>query len=261
VASVTDLAFPGALPPEAAFPLDLLAVAPHPDDAELGMGGTLRLHARAGWRVGILDLTRGELGTNGTPEERLAESAQAAACLGLAWRGNLGLADRGLDAPGAALALAAALRRVRPQVLCIPHPEDPHPDHRAAHALCLEAVFDAGLARRRLPEPPFRPRVVLRYFINGWAEAPLAVPVGGVYDDKRRAVEAHRSQFDPDRPDAAPTRLNRGQMWALVEARDRLVGARLGGGPAEAFSPVTALVCADWTWLLGPDRAPRPADR
>jgi bacillithiol biosynthesis deacetylase BshB1 len=259
---VWEIAFPGALAPERAFPLDLCCVAPHPDDAELGMGGTLALHAGRGARVGVLDLSRGEMASNGTPAERLTESAAAAAILGLCWRGNLGLPDRGLTGPTAVARLAAAIRWLRPALLFIPSPEDPHPDHRAAYHLAVEAVFSAGLRRfvasaPGAPEAPaHRPHALLQYCINGWTEPTLAVDVSAVYVSKRQAVAAHRTQFGSGRTGSAaeppvPTRLNEGRAMAQVEGRERFLGARIGVAWAEGFVPEGPLRVGDLNLLRG----------
>ena len=177
--------------------LDLLAVAPHPDDAELGVGGTLAKAARAGRAVGVLDLTRGELGSKGDPETRAREAAAAARVLGLAWRENLGLADGALaDEPGAARVLAAQLRLVRPRVLFVPHPEDRHPDHVAAAALARRAVHLAGLARADVEGRPHKPERLLYYPGNAPVPPDLLVDVSDVIDVWEAAVRAFVSQFE-----------------------------------------------------------------
>lgn len=221
--------------------LDILCVAPHPDDAELGMGGVLALEAERGRRVGVLDLSCGELASNGTPEERLRESAAASEVLGLAWRGNLGLPDRNLLGPEQTVQLAAVLRLLRPAVLCVPHPADPHPDHGAAHRLAVEAAFSAGLRRLAGEVPPHRPRVVLQYFINGWAEPTFVCDVSAYYARKQRAILAHQSQFGRGE---VPTRLNSGGAIAQVEARDRFFGGAHGMPVAEGFCVLRALAVA-----------------
>lgn len=232
----------GTEAPEA--PLDLLCVAPHPDDAELGMGGTLVLEGLRGRRVGVLDLSLGEMATNGTPAQRLEESAAASAVLGLAWRGNLGLPDRALHGADAVRALVGAIRVLRPKVLCLPHPDDPHPDHGAAHHLTVEAAFSAGLRRYPGPEwaadaDAFRPATVLQYFINGWQPAAFVLDVTSVYERKRASIAAHRSQFTQVAGGAggAPTRLNTGAALAQVEARDQYFGAGAGVPFGEGFVP------------------------
>jgi len=252
--------FPGGVAAEAASPLDLLCVAPHPDDAELGMGGLLAVAAASGLRAGVLDLSRGERASNGSPEERLREGGAASRLLGLRWRGNLGLPDRDLVGPKARAALAGAVRLLRPAVVFIPHPEDPHPDHGAAHRLSAEAVFDAGLRRGAVAPwaegaPAFRPRSVLQYFINGWREPALVVDVTAAYETKRRAVAAHASQFHlGGTGDAAPTRLNTGAAMAQVESRDRYFGAQAGVVYAEGFIPLRPLQVADIGLLVGVGR-------
>ncbi len=223
-------------------PLDVLCLAPHPDDAELGMGGTLAVEAEGGKRVGVLDLSLGGMATNGSPEDRLRESGEASAILGLAWRGNLGLTDRALAGPDAVSALVGAIRALRPTIICLPHPDDPHPDHGASYHLGVEAIFSAGLRRYPGPEwsqpwPAFRPKRVLQYFINGWRDPALLVDVTAVYERKRGAIAAHRTQFTPapDLGDGASTRLNTGAAVAQVESRDRYFGAGAGVGFAEGF--------------------------
>ncbi len=133
-------------------PLDYLVIAPHPDDAELGVGGTMLLLEEQGARVGVLDLTDGEPTPFGSPEIRRRETEAATEVLGLSWRGNLGLVNRRLEADLAARArLAGVLRELRPAVLFAPYWEDAHPDHVAATALVEAARFWAKLTKTDLP--------------------------------------------------------------------------------------------------------------
>jgi len=211
------------------------------------MGGTLALLARRGMRVGVVDLTRGELGTNGTPEGRVAEADAAGRILGLAVRRNLGLADRGLPGPDGLPLLVGLLRALRPRLVFAPCPEDPHPDHTAAWQLAAEACFSSAL--RKLPGgEPWEPRTLIQYPINAWPTPSLAVDVGQVYDLKRRAVAAHESQFGPG---GIPTRLNSGAAFAQVEARDRFWGVHLGVELAEGFVFPRPVLAADIAALLG----------
>ena len=146
-------------------PLDYLVIAPHPDDAELGVGGTILLLQAQGARVGVLDLTDGEPTPHGSPEIRRRETDAATAVLGLAWRGNLGLPNRRLEADLAARAkLAGVLRELRPRVLFAPYWEDAHPDHVAASALVDAARFWAKLTKTDLPGEPHYPQRILYYF-------------------------------------------------------------------------------------------------
>ncbi|MFB9993806.1 bacillithiol biosynthesis deacetylase BshB1 [Deinococcus oregonensis] len=177
-------------------PLDWLCLAPHPDDAEIGAGGTLIRLARAGRAVGVLELSRGESGTQGTPLERAAECVAAAEIMGLAWRGQLGLPDGGLaDTPAGAQALAATLRAVRPRVLVVPHHADRHPDHFGTYSLAKRAVHLAALKKADVPGEPHRVSRVLLYQGNADIRANLLVDVGAVMADWEAAIRAHTSQF------------------------------------------------------------------
>ena len=171
------------------MPLDLLVFGPHPDDIEIGMGATVALHARRGDRVGLVDLTRGELGSNGTPEERVAEAAEAAAVLGAVLRLNLALPDGCLsvDDEGQVDAVVRCVRAHRPRAIAIPHWEDRHPDHGNASRLLRQAIFRAGLRRVVTADEPWRPEWVCHYFIND-AAAPSFVDrrERGLRDQARR---------------------------------------------------------------------------
>ncbi|ANE42582.1 bacillithiol biosynthesis deacetylase BshB1 [Deinococcus puniceus] len=176
--------------------LDWLCLAPHPDDAEIGAGGTLIRLARAGRAVGVLELSRGESGTQGTPEERAAECVAAAEIMGLAWRGQLGLPDGSLaDTPAGAQALAATLRAVRPRVLVVPHHADRHPDHFGTYSLAKRAVHLAALKKADVAGDPHRVSRVLLYQGNADIRANLLVDVGAVMADWEAAIRAHTSQF------------------------------------------------------------------
>ena len=182
-------------PPNPA-PLDWLALAPHPDDAEIGAGGTLLRLAQQGKRTGILELTRGEGGTQGDPETREAECVAAARLLGLSWRGQLGLPDGGLlDIPDQARALAFALRLTRPRVLVVPHYLDRHPDHFGAYHLTKRAIHLAQLARADVPGPAHRVSRVLLYQGNADIAANVLIDVESVLPQWEAAVHAHVSQF------------------------------------------------------------------
>lgn len=217
----------------AAAPVDILAIGPHPDDVELGAGGTLAVHARRGLRVAILDLSRGELASNGTPAGRLEEAARAAAILGVAARYNLGLPDGGLGPePGQVGALARALRAFRPRLVLMPFAPDRNPDHGGAALLIERALFAAGLRRYEAELPPHRVELAAAYFINDSAPPAFVVDVTDVYEVKRRAIAAHASQFDPA---GSPTVINRPSFLAAIEARDRYFGSLVGTGYAEGF--------------------------
>ena len=241
--------------PEA--PLDLLAVGAHPDDVEISCGGTLALAAKQGLTVGILDLTRGELGTNGTPEIRAAEADLAARALGVAGRWNAALPDGGIHAHDAAQVrtLVSLLRALRPDVVVTHFHKDRHPDHVAASALADRAIYLAGL-RRFAPEGnPFRPRA--RYwFASRLGFTPsFVVDVTSVWNVKRSAIEAHRSQVAKDHAGAKPTPLNREGFLEFLESRARHYGGMIGVKYGEPFHATEPLGVRSLQGLLG---APRP---
>src|SRR5499427_7180434 len=149
-------------------PLDYLVIAPHPDDAELGVGGTILLLKAQGNRVGVLDLTDGEPTPHGSLEIRRRETEAATAILGLDWRGNLGLPNRSLEADlESRHRLAGMIRQLRPRTMLAPYWEDAHPDHVAASALVDAARFWAKLAKTDLPgEPHYPPRIVYYFSVH-----------------------------------------------------------------------------------------------
>jgi len=216
--------------------VDLLAFGPHPDDLEIGMGGTLCRHADLGARVGLCDLTRGEMGTNGTPDERAAEAERARQVLGAAWRENLGLPDGSLTAArDQVTAIVELVRRARPRMVAIPWHRDRHPDHTAAHALLVRALFDAGLRRFQAGGEPWRPEFVCAYLINTLTPPTFVVDVTPVYARKREALACYRSQFEPPAGSRVATRLTSPRFAQLIESRDAQFGAQSGAAFAEGF--------------------------
>jgi bacillithiol biosynthesis deacetylase BshB1 len=215
-------------------PLDYLFIAPHPDDAELGVGGTILLLKAQGARVGVLDLTDGEPTPHGSPEIRRRETDAATAVLGLDWRGNLGLTNRRLTADLDARAkLAGVLRQLRPAVLFAPYWDDSHPDHVAATALIEAARFWAKLTKTDMPGEPFHPKQILYYFcvhLRIHPKPAFVVDVTAHHDAKMRAVLCYHSQFVAGRPTAPPTFLDD------VRDRARYWGWSIGVGYAEPFA-------------------------
>jgi len=223
-------------PPPAAGPVDILAFGPHPDDIEIGMGATLAKHAALGHRVGLCDVTAGEMASNGTVEERLAEAEQARAELGALWRVNLRLPDRAIGADPSHARLAAELvRRARPRVVALPYWSDRHPDHESASRLLTGAVFNAGLRRYPAAGDAWTPDAVCYYFINDGADPSFVVDVSDQYETKRRALACHASQFRPGGAGAVETRLMSARFGQLIESRDAQFGAQVGAAFAEGF--------------------------
>jgi len=226
------------------MPLDLLVFGPHPDDIEIGMGGTVALHARRGDRVGLVDLTRGELGSNGTPDDRVAEAAAASTVLGAVLRLNLALPDGCLSADDEAQvdAIVRCVRAHRPRAIAIPYWDDRHPDHGNASRLLRQAIFRAGLRRVVTVEEPWRAEWVCHYFINDAATPSFVVDVSDVYAIKQQALACHRTQFTPSGDGTAATRLTSPLFTQLIESRDAQFGALAGVRYAEGFvvrEPVT----------------------
>jgi N-acetylglucosamine malate deacetylase 1 len=216
--------------------VDLLVFGPHPDDIEIGIGGIVAKHAALGHRVGLCDLTAGEMGSNGTVDERLAEAEAARTVLGAAWRVNLRLPDRAI---GTSLdhqrAVAALVRSARPTVVAIPYWSDRHPDHVAASHLLTEGVFSAGLRRYQTEGEAWKPEAVCYYFINDMAAPSFVVDVTDYYDVKRRALACHVTQFRPSQSDAVATRLTSDRFRQLIESRDAQFGAVAGVAFAEGM--------------------------
>jgi bacillithiol biosynthesis deacetylase BshB1 len=219
-----------------ASPVDLLAIGPHPDDIEIGIGATVAKHIALGYRVGLCDLTVGEMGSNGTVEERLAEAEAARRVLGAAWRVNLRLPDRAIGGDARQTRTVASLvRRARPRVVAAPYWADRHPDHVAASVLVTEAVFSAGLRRYAAEGDAWKPEWVCYYFINDSAPPSFVIDVAEQYDTKRRALACHATQFAPKGSGTVATRLTSARFQQLIESRDAQFGALAGVAFAEGF--------------------------
>jgi bacillithiol biosynthesis deacetylase BshB1 len=189
-----------------------------------------------GLTVGLCDLTQGEMGSNGTVQERLAEAEDARKVLGAAWRVNLRWPDRAIGStPDQALAATELVRRARPVAVALPYWSDRHPDHVAASHVLTEAVFNAGLRRFRAEGEPWKPEMTSYYFINESTEPSFVIDVSEQYDIKRRALACHKSQFTPPSADAVHTRLTSPRFMTLIESRDAQFGVRAGVDFAEGF--------------------------
>ena len=218
------------------MPLDLLAFGPHPDDIEIGLGGSVARHTSLGLTVGLCDLTAGEMGSNGTPEERLAEAENARVVLGATWRENLHWPDRRIGTDPHHLQQAVAfIRRHQPRTIAVPYWSDRHPDHRTASELLTEAVFNAGLRRYRAEGDAWKADWICYYFINDAATPSFVVDVSGQYDAKRAALDCYKSQFQRTSPETTETRLNTPLFRQLIESRDAQFGALAGVRWAEGI--------------------------
>lgn len=217
------------------MPVDVLAIAAHPDDVELTCAGTLVMLARRGRRFGIVDLTGGEMGTRGTAATREAEARRGGEILGADFRETLDLHDGGLETGRAAeLAVIEVIRREKPRLVLTSYPEDRHPDHARAGRLVTDAAFYAGLRKLETAHPAHRPQQVLYFSTFLLQEPSLIVDVTPAMDVRRAAVRAFASQFHDPASKEPQTMLSRESFLETLEARARhfgmLVGVEFGEG-------------------------------
>lgn len=241
--------------------VDVLAIGAHPDDAELGCGGTLLLAAGSGLRTGVVDLTAGEMATRGSPERRARERDEASALLGLSVRCSADLPDTAVGTdPGHRLVVAEILRSLRPAIVLAPWCDDAHPDHAAAGRLAREACFLAGLGR--LPDgPPHRPRYLLHYMLHTPFDPSLVVDVTSTWTRRMQAVRAYRSQFDATLPGEPPTRLSAPDFLERIEARAVFYGGMIDARHGEPYRGPGPLGLRTLVPLVeGPPRGGQSAD-
>src|SRR4030095_5471346 len=202
-------------------PVDLLVFGPHPDDLEIGLAGTIALHAALGMRVGLCDPPAGEMGSNGTPGERLAEAEAARQTLGAVWRENLRWPDRRIGKDPDHLEQAVAfIRRHRTRTVAVPYWSDRHPDDVAASEVLTEAVFNSGLRRYGAEGDAWKPDWICYYFINDSAPPSFVIDVPDCYQRKGEPLYSNKSQFQKATPGATATRLNTPLFRQLIESRD-----------------------------------------
>ncbi len=202
-----------------------LVIGPHPDDQELGMGGTIAKLAKQGHRVHIVDVTNGEPTPRGTPERRAAEAAAAAKILGVG-RTLLGLRNREVQHNLESRHKLAALIRVhRPNVLFVPYGVDAHPDHVAVTRIAEDARFDAKLTKSSIPGEPWHPKRIIYYFCTHLRlniNPTFCIDVAETVEQKMKAIEAYESQMNPD-------------LVNLVKVTGDYFGSRIGTKHAEPF--------------------------
>ena len=214
--------------------LDALVVAPHPDDAELGMGGTIVRLIGQGWKLGILDLTSGEPTPLGSLERRAAETLAANSALGNPWRQNLGLPNRSLEPTLVnRRELAAVFRQVRPRLIFAPYWEDAHPDHTAATKLVEDARFWSKLSKSDIPGAPFHPARILYYFsvhLRIVERPSLLIDISDQLEAKDQALRCYRSQLVDNQSAGKP-----GVIDSVCD-RTRFWGHMVGVKHAEPFA-------------------------
>lgn len=210
--------------------LDILVVAPHPDDAELGAAGAILKAKAEGLAVGVLDLTSGEPTPHGSLELRAQETAAATEILGLDWRGNLGLPNRSLEPTLEARAkLAGVFRELRPRWIFAPYWVDAHPDHVAATELIEAARFWSKLTKTDLPGEPYHPERIYNYYcvhLRMAAQPAFILDISPFWEQKEAAIRCYASQFITGRPTEPPTFID--QLRIEAGYWGKAIGTRYG---------------------------------
>jgi len=216
-------------------PLDILAIAAHPDDVEQTCGGTLIRMAEMGYRTGVLDLTAGDMGSRGTPEIRLQESDAAARHLLLAWRGNMRLPDARLENTlSVRMTMAAEFRNLRPRVVILPYWEARHPDHYRASEIAFEACFLAGLKKLDEDSPPHRPNKIIYSSLYANVNPSFVVDISAQFERRMTALFAYESQYG-DQPGAADLFPQQHEIRERLSAIARFYGNLIGVKYGEPF--------------------------
>ena len=216
--------------------LDILAFGAHPDDVELFAGGTMTKMAALGHSTGIVDMSRGELGTRGTPALRKEEAGKAAKILGVKVRENLGLADGNVAVtPQARLRVIRVLRKYRPRLVLTHYWDDRHPDHVNTSRLVAEAVHHSGLAKIKTGQERYRPPALLYFKLPANLAPSFVVDISDFMDQRTAAIAAYRSQlFDPSSREPS-TNLSHPEFLTHVESLHSYYGTLIGRLKGEAF--------------------------
>jgi N-acetylglucosamine malate deacetylase 1 len=208
--------------------LDIMVFGAHPDDVEIGFGGTLIKHASIGYKCGIVDLTAGEMGSNGTPEIRRREALRAAEIMGMEVRDCLGLPDARLQVDDESLRkVIEIIRKYKPKVVVAPYHQDRHPDHMRASQLVREAAHLSGLWKYPAAGDQHRPPVIAQYFLAVFDKPTAIIDISDVYERKIGALCAHESQFGIREDTDWKTLVNDPAFIRMIQTRDQFVGAQI----------------------------------
>ncbi|HVD99950.1 MAG TPA: bacillithiol biosynthesis deacetylase BshB1 [Cytophagaceae bacterium] len=231
--------------------LDILVLAAHPDDAELGCSGTIRAHVEMGKKVGIVDLTRGELGTRGTPEIRAQEAAIGAQVLGVETRDNLCLPDGFFQNDEKSLMeIIKVIRKYQPEIVLANAVYDRHPDHTMGGAVATRACFLAGLRKIETGQPAWRPKNVYHYIQDRMLTPDFVFDITPYWEKKIESIKAYKTQFfDPESKEPV-TYISTPEFLKYVEARALEFGHAIGVKYGEGFTKEKQLGVTDLFDLL-----------
>lgn len=222
--------------------LDILALAAHPDDVELSSAGTLIKAIQQGKKAGIVDFTKGELGTRGTPEIRMAEAKASAEIMGLSVRENLGFRDGFFkNDEEHQLKLITMIRKYRPKIVLANAISDRHSDHGRGSELAREACFLSGLAMIKTElngeeQEAWRPKAVYHYIQSIPHEPDIIIDVSSAWETKIKAVKAFKSQFYDPNSDEPETYISSPEFWQMIESRGIHYGHEIGVKYGEGFT-------------------------
>lgn len=223
--------------------LDILVLAAHPDDAELGCGGTIAKHVKLGHSVGIIDFTRGELGTRGTPEKRREEAMASAKILGISVRDNLALPDGFFQSDrGSQLTVIRALRKYKPRIVLANAILDRHIDHGKGSELAYDACFLSGLVKIETRDEegrnqePWRPEAVYHYVQSQFIMPDFVVDISSEWETKMKAIRAFTSQFHDPSSSEPETYISKPGFLRMLEARAVEYGHAIGADYGEGFT-------------------------
>lgn len=227
--------------------LDILAIAAHPDDVELSCAGTLMVHAKQGMKVGIVDLTQGELGTRGTPEGRLIEAQDACKLMGVHVRENLGLADGFFqNNKEDQLKVIRAIRKFRPDIVLANAMDDRHPDHGRAGKLIADSCFYAGLRKieteeNGVPQEAWRPKQVFHFMQDRYLQPDFVIDITSVIDKKIEAIKCFKTQFLAAKDHEPQTYISSPEFFESVLYRAKMLGKMVGVAYAEGYTSAKML--------------------
>jgi bacillithiol biosynthesis deacetylase BshB1 len=223
--------------------LDILVLAAHPDDVELGCGGTVAKHVSLGHSVGIIDLTRGELGTRGTPEIRAQEAKDAAAILGVSIRDNLNLKDGFFqNDPEHQLIVIRSIRKYQPDIVIANAVSDRHVDHGKGASLAYDACFLSGLSKietkddQGKSQSAWRPSAVYHYIQSHYIQPDFVVDISDFWETKVKAIRAFKSQFHDPSSKEPSTYISSPAFLKMVESRAQELGHSIGVPFGEGFT-------------------------